>query len=56
MGEIADSMINGEMCEVCGVWIEEGDIVMDSSRNEYPIDVDDEMEGIGFPVHCSSCH
>ena len=22
MGEIADSMINGEMCVVCGVWLD----------------------------------
>lgn len=22
MGEIADSMINGEVCEMCGVWLD----------------------------------
>lgn len=26
MGEIADAMIGGEMCEGCGVWLESGDM------------------------------
>ena len=25
MGEIADDMINGDMCQVCGVWLGDGD-------------------------------
>ena len=25
MGEIADSMINGEVCEMCGVYLDYGD-------------------------------
>ncbi len=25
MGEIADSIINGDVCEECGEWIGEGD-------------------------------
>lgn len=25
MGEIADMIVNGDMCEGCGVWLGEGD-------------------------------
>lgn len=25
MGEIADAMLNGDLCEVCGIYIGEGD-------------------------------
>ena len=26
MGEIADAMISGEMCEMCGVYLDSGDM------------------------------
>jgi len=47
MGEIADSMLGGEMCAGCGVWLE----CMTSSRK-----IKEPCSDMGIPVYCSvSC-
>lgn len=53
MGEIADSMINGEMCSQCGVYLEPKEIVysFEGTKLRMP-DNGDEM---GFPVVCRDC-
>lgn len=35
MGEIADSMINGELCEECGVYLEPLEIVYSSESTHH---------------------
>lgn len=54
MGEIADSMINGETCSFCGVYLEPGETVVQqgtTTRMKMPSDGD----SMGFPVICLSC-
>lgn len=41
MGEIAEMMLNGEMCQSCGEWM--GD------------HTDPDFEGQGFPGLCTGC-
>lgn len=38
MGEIAEMMVNGEMCEGCGEWL---------------LNEDMETENVGYPQYCS---
>lgn len=55
MGEIADAMIEGEICAMCGVYLEPNETVYgqtDGKEYEMPSN----GEGMGFPVLCSSCH
>lgn len=40
MGEIAEMMLDGTMCQQCGEWLNDGD---------------DGDDGEGFPVSCESC-
>ncbi len=54
MGEIADQMINGEICAECGCYLEPGEIVFyqgGGGKMEMPED----GEGAGFPVLCEGC-
>jgi len=54
MGEISDAIINGELCALCGVYLEPGETVFaqhDLSELEMPYD----GEGAGFPVVCNGC-
>ncbi len=43
MGEIADSMIGGEMCEACGVWL---DCMINDEK--------DKCSEMQIPMYCSS--
>ena len=54
MGEIAESMINGEFCALCGVYLEPGERVHLQSNNE-PSRMPSSGEPMGFPVLCTSC-
>lgn len=40
MGEIADMMIDGELCSGCGAWMDE---ILDGE------------EAPGYPVYCDDC-
>lgn len=40
MGEIADAMLNGEMCHQCGVWLEE---FLETGKP------------LGYPALCEDC-
>lgn len=54
MGEIADSMINGELCALCGVYLEPGETVYIQSTNKkakMPLD----GSAFGCPVVCECC-
>lgn len=54
MGEIADSMINGEFCAECGVYLSAGEIVFEQStgkRARMPRD----GKPYGLPVICRDC-
>lgn len=44
MGEIADAMIGGEMCEGCGEWLE--CMITDDVLDDTCVDV-------GIPMYCS---
>ena len=43
MGEIADDMLNGLVCEGCGEWM--GDF----------LDADGPIVALGYPQRCSAC-
>lgn len=54
MGAIADQMINGEICALCGVYLEPGETVYhqhDNSKTKMPKD----GSGVGIPVLCADC-
>lgn len=54
MGEIADSMINGEMCAVCGVYLEPEEKVYDQV-SEKKMKMPKDGSPMGFPVICADC-
>lgn len=55
MGEIAEAMINGEICEQCGVYLAPQEVVyLQSNGQKTTMPVDG--SGIGVPVICKSCH
>lgn len=55
MGEIADSMIEGEMCAVCGVYLEPGEKVYVQSTDK-EVRMPKDGSGYGVPVECVDCH
>lgn len=55
MGEIADSMINGEFCALCGVYLEPNEKVYSQANNE-PLRMPSDGESMGFPVVCTNCN
>ena len=59
MGEIADSMINGEVCHTCGVYIEPEEVVylLHYEDGTQPnVEMPKDGSGFGVPVHCESCY
>jgi len=55
MGEIADAMINGELCHYCGVYLEPNETVYiegTDKKVKMPINGD----AFGSPVVCEDCH
>jgi hypothetical protein len=56
MGEIADQMINGEICALCGCYLEPGEMVYHQSGGGECFPMPDNGEGAGFPVVCSGCN
>jgi hypothetical protein len=55
MGEIADSMINGEMCAECGVYLEPKEKVYIQSSGK-KMHMPEDGSPAGFPVICKDCH
>lgn len=57
MGEIADQMINGEICAECGVYLEPNEKVWAQEDEEHLglLLMPKDGTGAGFPVICSSC-
>ena len=54
MGEIADAMINGEMCALCGVYLEPGEkVYAQHGGNKMTMPKDGSPAGI--PVLCVDC-
>ncbi len=57
MGEIADSMINGEVCSECGVYLEPRDKVYQrTEKKDIALKVDNNGIPFGFPVVCLDCY
>lgn len=54
MGEIADSMINGEVCAECGVYLEPGEKVFDQASGS-KMNMPRDGSPMGFAVICSCC-
>ncbi len=59
MGEMADKHINGELCAVCGVYLEPGEWVYlqhhdgtETQRMQMPAD----GSPAGVPVLCNDCN
>ena len=50
MGEIADQMINGEICAQCGVYLESNERVWQQANTKLKGKKDD-----GYPVICNDC-
>jgi len=55
MGEIADAMINGELCAECGVYLEPKETVYTQQGGE-KVKMPKNGEGYGIPVLCCECH
>ena len=55
MGDIADSMINGEMCAVCGVYLEPGEKVY-VQGTDTEVTMPEDGSGYGIPVVCDGCN
>ena len=54
MGEIANSMINGEFCALCSVYLEPEEIVFSENTNEQ-LRMPSDGDPMGFPVICKHC-
>lgn len=55
MGEIADKMVNGEMCACCGVYLEPNEIVYSVDDLGLPFKMPSDGSSLGFPVYCKDC-
>lgn len=55
MGDIADSMINGEMCAECGVYLEPKEVVY-TQTGGVKVTMPKDGQGYGIPVLCCDCH
>jgi hypothetical protein len=54
MGEIADSMINGEICAECGVYLEPKELVFEQASGK-KLKMPANGDPVGFPVICQHC-
>jgi hypothetical protein len=55
MGDVADSMLNGEVCAECGVYLEPREkVYVQSSGKATKMPADG--SGHGLPVICADCH
>lgn len=54
MGEIADSMINGEFCACCGAYLEPSEVVY-TQQGEEKVKMPSDGSAFGVPVICQSC-
>lgn len=55
MGDIADSMLNGEMCAECGVYLEPNETVYNQYDPTKKVKMPSDGEGVGYPVLCQDC-
>ena len=59
MGEIADSIINGEVCCYCGVYLEPNETVYlqhdDENNPVGPVEMPSDGSPFGVPVCCGDC-
>jgi hypothetical protein len=55
MGGIADSMINGEFCAMCGSYLEPNEVVMPQHGGE-AVQMPADGSGYGIPVLCLDCY
>lgn len=58
MGEVAESMINGEACHNCGVHLEPEEVVYlvhCEYRSEAKTKMPKDGRGFGTPVYCEDC-
>lgn len=56
MGEIAEQMINGEICAECGVYLEPKEKVWaQEDTKQADIHMPKDGSGVGFPVVCKYC-
>ena len=54
MGEIADSMVAGEICAQCGMYLEPGEKVY--TQQGVKVTMPKNGQGYGIPVVCCDCH
>lgn len=52
MGDIADAMISGELCAMCGVYLEKGEIIYVQGTNKKMIKT---KSPVGVPCLCEDC-
>ena len=56
MGEIADAMINGEICAECGVYLEPRELVwLQGDGNNTRFRMPKDGSAAGVPVVCTGC-
>ena len=58
MGEVADTMINGECCSYCGVYLESDEKVylVHTDKKYEQVRMPEDGSPFGVPVHCSDCN
>lgn len=55
MGEIADSMINGEVCACCGVYLEPNEKVYNQYDPKKSLKMPSNGDPVGYPVLYDDC-
>lgn len=56
MGEIANSMVNGEICAECGVYLDPNERVWaQDEKNQKRLRMPKDGSPMGFPVVCTGC-
>jgi len=54
MGDVADSMTNGQVCSYCGVYLDPKETVY-SQEGNMKLTMPENGDPMGFPVHCKGC-
>ncbi len=54
MGEIADQMLDGTMCQVCGEWMPDFITFLEVNSDENGV-VTKEWDPPGYPQTCTGC-
>jgi hypothetical protein len=54
MGEISDSIVSGQVCSYCGVYLDPKETVYSQDEN-IKMNMPENGDPMGFPVLCKGC-